>query len=88
MLTLFRESPGMKYCHLRRIPHESTKDFRRVRIQTCRELVASLAAHEKSKCRRFVAGNEIWIIFEFHHLANWSLLRHEVPQKIKQQIGA
>jgi hypothetical protein len=57
-------------------------------METCRELLPTLKAHEKNKFRRFVSRNESWFTLEFHHSTKWSVSRDDVPQKVKQQIEA
>jgi histone-lysine N-methyltransferase SETMAR len=72
--------------YLHWIPHELTTNLRQIRVETCRELLPTLIAHEKNKFQRFVTGDENWFTLEFHHSTKWSLSRDDVPQKVKQQI--
>jgi hypothetical protein len=71
----------MKIFHLYWIPHELTTSLRQIRMETCRELLPILKAHEKNTFQRFVTGNEHWFTFEFHRSRKWSILRDDVPQK-------
>jgi hypothetical protein len=87
ILDRLRELLGMKIFHLRWIPHESTTRLRQIRMETFRELLPILKAHEKTKFQRLVTGDERWFTLEFHHPTKWSVSRGDVPQKAKQQIG-
>jgi hypothetical protein len=77
----------MKIFHIRCFPHESTTSLRHIRIETCRELLPILEAHDKHKFQRFVTGDESRFTLEFHNSAKWNISRDDVPQKVKQQIG-
>jgi hypothetical protein len=52
------ESLGMKTFHLSWIPHELTISLRQIRMETRRELLPILMAHEKNEFQRFVPGDE------------------------------
>jgi hypothetical protein len=67
ILNYLREPYGMKFSHLCWIPDELRESIRCIRMETGRELLAILEAHEKSKFRRFVTGTESWFTLEFHH---------------------
>jgi DNA-binding transcriptional ArsR family regulator len=58
VLSHLRESLGMKFFHLRWIPHELTASLRQIRMETCRVLLPILNAHEKNKFQGFVTGGE------------------------------
>jgi hypothetical protein len=87
ILSLLRESLGMKNFHLRWIPHELTTSLRQIQMETYRELLPILKVCEKKKFQRFVTEDESWFTLESHHSAKLSVLRDDVPQKVKQQIG-
>jgi hypothetical protein len=57
-------------------------------METCRELLPILKAHEKNKSQKFVTGDESLFIWKFRHSPKWSVSRDNVPQKMKQQTGA
>jgi DNA-binding transcriptional ArsR family regulator len=73
ILNHLRELFGMKNFHLRWIPHELTTRLQQIRMETFRELLTILKAHEKTKFQRFVTGNERWYTLEFHHSTKWSV---------------
>jgi hypothetical protein len=56
VLSHLRESFDMNAFHLRRIPYELMTNMREIRMDTCRELLPILKAHEKNKSQRSVAG--------------------------------
>jgi hypothetical protein len=61
--------------------------FATIRIETCRELLPLLKAHEENKFQRYMTWDESQFILEFHHSMKWSVLRDDILQKVKQQIG-
>jgi hypothetical protein len=86
ILNNLRESLGMTILHSRWIPHELTTILRQIPMETCRESLPILKAHEKNKFQRFVAGDESQFTLEFHDSTKWSVSRDNVPRKAKQQI--
>jgi hypothetical protein len=56
-------------------------------METCRESLPILKAHERNKFQRFATGDENWLTLKFHHYTKWSGSRDDGPQKVNQQIG-
>jgi hypothetical protein len=83
ILNHLQASLGMENLHLRWASHELTTSLQQIRMETCRELLLILEAHEKDTFRRFVTGDESWSTLEFHHSTTWSVSLENVPQKVK-----
>jgi hypothetical protein len=87
ILSCLRKSLDMNFFHLRCILHELKTSLEQIRMETCRELLSILKAHEKNKNQRFVTGSENWFTLKFYYSTKWRVSRGDVPQKVKQQIG-
>jgi hypothetical protein len=58
LLSHLRESRAMKNFHLRWIAHELTTRLSQIRMETCREILPLLKAHEKDKSQKLMTGDE------------------------------
>jgi hypothetical protein len=51
------------------------------------KVVSHAQGSRENEFQRFVTGEESWFTLEFHHSTKWSILRDDIPQKVKPQIG-
>jgi hypothetical protein len=80
------DSLGMKYFHLRWIPHELISDVHR-RLEFCGRLLPVLEPRDLDSFRMFGTWDEDWFVLECQHPTKWSAARGDVPTRVNQMTG-
>jgi hypothetical protein len=57
-------------------------------MKKCQDLLPLPERMEASNFRNIVTGNESWFTFELQQSTKWSTSHEDVPQRVRQQIGA
>jgi hypothetical protein len=87
ILKHLHDALGMKYFHLRWIPHQFTGQLRAERMKKCRDILPLFERLEESNFHNTVTGDESWFTLELQQSVKWSTSCEDVPQRVRQQIG-
>jgi hypothetical protein len=78
MTTHMREGLGMKYFHLRRVPHLLTSSQKSMRLEAAKVMAQQLAIYTNAGFQHLLTGDESWMAHEDTPSRMWTMARSDV----------
>ena len=74
-------------CNLRWIPHQLTTELKQIRIETSKQLLATIEKAEKNNFHFFLTGDESWFSYNFEPTTQWIKKGMKPDKRVRKSLN-